>query len=96
MFKQYFVYMMTGWNDKVLYVGVTGDLIRRVYEHKSKEIQGFTSKYNLDKLVYYEDFRDVKQAIEREKQLKGWTRQKKNELVNSFNPEWKDLSMLLK
>lgn len=92
MIKQYFVYMMTGWNNNVLYIGVTGDLMRRVFEHKSKEIPGFTCRYNLDKLVYYEDYTDIKQAIAREKQLKGWKRQRKNSLVNDFNPEWKDLS----
>ncbi len=92
MIKQYFVYMMTGWNNNVLYIGVTGDLMRRVFEHKSKEIPGFTCRYNLDKLVYYEDYTDIKQAIAREKQLKGWKRQRKNSLVNNFNPEWKDLS----
>ena len=84
--------MMTGWNNNVLYIGVTGDLMRRVFEHKSKEIPGFTCRYNLDKLVYYEDYTDIKQAIAREKQLKGWKRQRKNSLVNDFNPEWKDLS----
>ncbi len=94
MIKQYFVYMMTGWNNKVLYIGVTGDLMRRVFEHKSKEIPGFTCTYNLDKLVYYEDYTDIKQAITREKQLKGWKRERKNNLVNNFNPEWKDLSTL--
>ena len=92
MYKQYFVYMMTGWDNGVIYIGVTGNLMRRVYEHKSKQIPGFTCKYNLNKLVYCEEYNDVNLAIKREKQLKRWTRQKKNMLVNSMNPDWKDLS----
>lgn len=76
----------------MLYVGVTNDLERRIYEHKNKLVDGFTKKYNINKLVYYENTSDVKAAIAREKQMKGWSRQKKNDLIFGFNPEWKDLS----
>ncbi len=88
----YFVYMLTNWNNKVLYTGITNDLERRIYEHQNKIVKGFTAKYNVTKLVYFEYTPDVISAIAREKQVKGWTRQKKNELVESINPEWKDLS----
>ncbi|HGY54546.1 MAG TPA: GIY-YIG nuclease family protein [Caldithrix abyssi] len=90
--KFYFVYIMTNWNDKVMYVGMTNNIVRRVYEHKNKLIDGFTKKYNIIKLVYYETFQDVRLAIEREKQIKKWRREKKNNLVNTLNPEWRDLS----
>jgi len=89
--EQYFVYILTNKYNKVLYVGVTNNLIRRVYEHKNKLISGFTSKYNVNKLVYYESFPSVFDAIKREKEIKGWKREKKVALINSFNPEWKDL-----
>jgi putative endonuclease len=82
---------MTNKYNTVLYTGVTNDLQRRVYEHKSKLIDGFTKKYNIIKLVYYEIFEDIYNAIAREKQIKGGSRQKKIDLVNSFNQEWKDL-----
>ena len=75
-----------------MYVGVTNDLERRIAEHKSHLVKGFTQRYNVDKLVYVEESCDVVAAIEREKQIKGWTRAKKNELVVSVNPEWRDLS----
>ena len=88
----YYVYMLTNWNNSVLYIGVTNDLERRLYEHQHKLIEGFTEKYNVDKLVYVETTGDVKAAIAREKQLKGWSRAKKNALVAGMNPEWKDLS----
>lgn len=78
--------------SKTLYTGVTNDLQRRVYEHKHKLIKGFTSKYNITKLVYYEKYNDINDAIRREKQIKGWSRKKKIELIESVNPEWKDLS----
>ncbi len=78
--------------SKTLYTGVTNDLMRRVYEHKNKMIDGFTKKYNITKLVYYEETDDVQAAIEREKQIKGWLRRKKIALIESINPEWKDLS----
>ena len=77
--------------DKVLYTGVTSDLKKGVYEHKSKLIEGFTKKYNIDKLVYYEVFDDIYNAITREKQIKGGSRQKKIDLIVSMNPGWKDL-----
>jgi putative endonuclease len=75
----------------VLYTGVTNDLQRRVSEHRSPENRGFTSRYKVDKLVYYEEFDDIEEAIAREKQIKGGSRQKKIDLVNSMNPWWKDL-----
>ena len=88
----YYVYMLTNWNNIVLYTGVTNDLERRIYEHKNKLVKGFTEKYNVNKLVYFEYTSDVKSAIAREKEIKGWIRQKKNQLVQGVNPLWKDLS----
>ena len=88
----YYVYILTNYSNKVLYTGVTNNLERRVYEHKNKLVKGFTEKYNVHKLVYFDSTTDVKVAIEREKQIKGWTRLKKIELIESMNPEWKDLS----
>ena len=86
------IYIMTNKNNTVLYIGVTSDLIRRVSEHKSKTIPtSFTAKYNLDKLVYFENFHSIEEAINREKQLKGGSRLKKEALINSINPEWIDL-----
>lgn len=93
MGKTYYVYLLTNWNNKVMYVGVTSNLERRVYEHKSKLVEGFTKKYNVNKLVYFETTNDVMAAIEREKQIKKWRREKKNQLVIGINPEWKDLSL---
>jgi putative endonuclease len=78
--------------SKTLYTGFTNDLIRRIYEHKNHLVKGFTDKYNITKLVYYEATNDVISAIEREKQIKGWLRKKKIDLIESMNPEWKDLS----
>jgi len=75
--QQYFVYIMTKWNNKVLYTGVTNNLSRRVYEHKHKLIKGFTKKYNINKLVFFEDFSNVNDAIAAEKKIKGWLRMKK-------------------
>ena len=89
----YYVYILTNWNNKVMYVGVTNDLQRRISEHKSKLIEGFTKKYNVNKLVYYEHTTDIYSAIAREKEIKGWKRYKKDELVVSINPKWKDLSL---
>jgi len=83
---------MTNWSNKVLYIGETNNLERRCYEHKHKIIKGFTDKYNINKLVYFEMTNDIKEAIAREKQLKGWLRKKKIELIEKINPEWKDLS----
>ena len=90
--KSYYIYLLTNWNNKVMYVGVTNDLQRRLYEHKNKLVKGFTEKYNVDKLVYFEETDDVKSALAREKEIKKWRREKKNNLVCSINPEWKDLS----
>jgi len=87
----YYVYIMTN-KSKTLYTGATNNLIRRVFEHKNKLIPGFTSKYNITKLVYYEEFNEIKDAISREKQIKGWIRRKKIELIERMNPEWEDLS----
>ena len=78
--------------SKTLYTGVTNNLVRRVYEHKNKLIEGFTKKYNINKLVYFELFDNPDDAIKREKQIKGWLRKKKIDLIESMNPEWKDLS----
>ena len=89
----YFVYILSNWDDSVLYIGVTSDLEKRLYEHRNHLVDGFTKKYNVHKLVYFEESSDVKSAIAREKQLKGWTRRKKNELIKKNNPEWKDLSL---
>lgn len=90
--KTYYVYLLTNWNGKVMYVGVTNDLARRFYEHKTKLMKGFTEKYNLNKLVYFEETSDVTAAIVREKEIKKWRREKKNALVNKINPDWRDLS----
>ena len=91
MDRQYYVYILANKNNTVLYTGVTNDLVRRVYEHREKLVAGFTKNYNVDKLVYYEIFEDIEQAILREKQLKGGSRQKKLELIESVNPSWNDL-----
>lgn len=88
----YYVYMMTNKNNNVLYTGVTNNLERRVYEHKSHVVHGFTAKYNVVKLVFWEEFKCIDDAITAEKKIKGWTRAKKNILVNSINPTWKDLA----
>jgi putative endonuclease len=89
--RNYFVYIM-GSKSRRLYIGVTNDLERRVFEHKSKFVEGFTAKYNIDRLVYFAETGDVTVAIEREKQLKGWLRAKKIALIESENPLWDDLS----
>jgi len=88
---EYYVYIMTN-RSRTLYTGVTNNLRRRVYEHKHKLALGFTQKYNITLLVYYEATSDVRSAIEREKQIKGWLRSKKIALIESVNPEWRDLS----
>ncbi|MFH1183297.1 MAG: GIY-YIG nuclease family protein [Candidatus Moraniibacteriota bacterium] len=89
--KQYCVYIMASIS-KVLYTGITSNLRKRVWEHKNKLVEGFTKKYNTDKLVYFEQTENVMSAIAREKQLKSWHRQWKINLINKFNPKWKDLS----
>ncbi len=89
--KQYYVYIMANVS-RTLYTGVTNNLERRVYEHKEKTAPGFTSTYNINRLVYYEDFADIRDAIAREKQIKGWLRAKKIALIESVNPKWNDLS----
>ena len=87
----YYVYILTNVNHTVLYIGITNDLERRCYEHKKKKIKGFTQRYNADKLIYFEKFDFVDVAIAREKQIKGYSRTKKNALINNFNKEWKEL-----
>ena len=93
--RQYFVYMMCNQNAKVLYIGVTNDLVRRVYEHRNRQVPGFTHRYNVDRLVYFEATPDIQSAIAREKQIKGWRRGKKDELVSTLNPDWEDLGRSL-
>ena len=90
--KRYFVYIMTNDRQTVLYVGVTNGLMRRVREHKARLVPGFTARYNLGKLVYWEEFADPKAAIAREKQIKGGSRRKKVALINHMNPDWRDLA----
>jgi len=91
MGRQYYVYIMTNSRNTVLYTGVTNDLKRRVYEHKEKLVSGFTRKYSITKLVYYEVLEDIENAILREKQIKGGSRHKKIRLINSMNRGWNDL-----
>ena len=89
--KQYYVYIMTN-RSETLYTGVTSDLQKRVFQHKNHLVAGFTSKYKINRLVYYEMTQDVHEALKREKQIKGWLRLKKIYLIESLNPSWKDLS----
>ena len=91
MFKRYYTYILTNKYNEVLYNGVTNDLARRVAEHRSGTIPGFTQKYNCHKLVYYEEYSEVEMAIAREKQLKKWSRPKKDTLIATMNKEWEDL-----
>jgi putative endonuclease len=95
MEKQYYIYIMTNKWNKVLYTGITNDLVRRVYEHKQKTLKGFTKRYNVDKLVYYEVAESIESAILREKQIKGGSRKDKIDLVNTMNDQWNDLSETL-
>ena len=90
--KKSYIYFMTNKNNTVIYIGVTSNLLKRVYQHKSKLNKGFTAKYNCDKLVYFEEYNDINLAIDREKQLKARNRKNKESLINSENPEWLDLS----
>lgn len=92
MAKQYYVYVMTN-KSHTLYTGVTNNLERRVYQHKQKLVPGFTARYNITRLVYFEATQDVHAAIAREKQIKGWLRSKKIALIESINPGWQDLSV---
>ena len=89
--KKSYVYILTNKNNTVLYIGVTSDLALRLEQHKNKSLKGFTSMYNCDKLVYFEEFLDINQAIVREKQLKAGNRNKKEELISSINPLWDEL-----
>ncbi|MDX1828780.1 MAG: GIY-YIG nuclease family protein [Lutibacter sp.] len=90
--KKNYVYFMTNKNNKVIYIGVTSNIIERVYQHKTRVYKGFTSKYNCEKLVYFEEFNDINQAINREKQLKAGNRNNKVKLIEGMNPQWNDLS----
>jgi putative endonuclease len=90
--KSSYVYLLTNWNNKVMYVGVTNDLKRRIYEQQNKLVKGFTEKYNVNKLVYFEYTTDVVSALAREKEIKKWRREKKDLLVIQRNPSWNDLS----
>ncbi len=89
--KQYYVYILFSEKNGTLYIGVTSNLVKRIYEHKQKLVNGFTKKYNVDKLGYFEIYKSIEQAIEREKQLKAGSRQKKIDLIEKENPSWKDL-----
>ena len=91
--KTYYVYILTTWNHRVMYVGVTNNLTRRLYEHKNELMDGFTKRYHVHKLVYYEITGDPVSAIAREKEIKGWTRDKKNTLVESKNPNWEEITI---
>ncbi len=91
MTKKGFVYLVINYNKTVIYTGVTSDLVKRINQHKEKLVDGFSNKYNTDILVYYECFDDIGNAIIREKQIKGGSRKKKEDLINSMNPMWKDL-----
>ena len=91
MNRQYYIYIMTNKSNTVLYTGVTNDLKKRIYEHKEKLAKGFTTRYNVTKFVYYEVFDDIENAILREKQIKGGSRKREVELINSMNKEWRDL-----
>ena len=88
----YYVYILSNKTDTTVYIGVTNDLMWRLQEHRNDLIEGFTKRYHIHKLVYYEVFQDVREAIAREKQLKGWRRARKNELIEGVNPTWQDLA----
>ena len=91
MNKKAYTYILASQRNGTLYVGVTSDLIKRIYEHKNNIIKGFTSKYNVKNLVYYEIFSDISEAIKREKEIKGWRRDRKIAIIEKDNPEWGDL-----
>ena len=92
MTKTYYVYILSSKRNGTLYIGVTNNLERRLYEHRNNLIEGFTNKYNVHHLVYFEDVNDIQSALQREKQLKRWTRKWKLELIEKVNPEWRDLA----
>ena len=92
MTNNYYVYILTN-KSNTLYIGITNDLIRRLYEHKNKLIAGFTKKYNIDRLIYYEVFDSPETAIQREKEIKSWTRKKKLELIKKINPNFEELEI---
>ena len=92
LMNKYYVYILANKTNSVLYIGVTNDLKRRLYEHKNKLVEGFTEKYNVNKLVYFEETSDITSAIQREKNLKKWRRQWKEDLIKKLNPDFKDLS----
>jgi putative endonuclease len=89
--NEYYVYILSNWNNKVIYIGMTNNLERRVFEHRNKLLPGFTNKYNVHKLVYFESTNDVNAAIAREKEIKKWRREKKNTLIETVNPNWGEL-----
>jgi putative endonuclease len=89
--KSSYIYILSNQRNTVLYIGVTGNLVKRIWEHRQKVVKGFTQKYNVEKLVYYEIYGNIESAILREKQLKGGSRKQKVDLINHMNPEWKDL-----
>jgi len=95
MNKQYYIYILTNYKNTTLYIGVTNNLSQRIFEHKNKVIEGFTKKYNLTKLVYYETYNNIEYAITQEKRLKKYYRFQKLDLINKFNPAWKDLYCIL-
>lgn len=88
---QYYIYILGNNSNSLLYIGVTKNILKRIYEHKNKALDSFSSKYNLDILLYYEVYEDIEEAIKREKQLKGWTKVKKEKLILLMNPEKEDL-----
>jgi putative endonuclease len=92
---EYYVYILASQRNGTLYIGVTNNLVKRIYEHKQKLVDGFTKEYNIDMLVYYESTGDVNSAIQREKQLKKWNRDWKLRLIEKLNPEWEDLYLKL-
>ncbi len=90
---KYYVYILANKTNSTIYVGVTNNLVRRVYEHKNELIDGFTKKYHIHKLVYYEETSDVYSALTREKQIKSWSRQRKNNLINTLNSTWQEIDI---
>ncbi len=90
---KYYVYILANKTNSTIYVGITNNLARRVYEHKSELQEGFTKKYHVHKLVYYEETSDVYSALTREKQIKSWSRRRKNDLINTLNPTWKEIDI---